>query len=161
MTQMPRTYRTFDMSDYDITENGEVINRHTGRHVKPQPNGKGYLRVSIGGRLRFVHRMVAELYVQNPENKPQVNHKNGDKTDNRACNLEWVSNQENRDHAMKTGLHLQGERCSWTKLKDEDVRFIREHAEIDANQLGEMFGVTPNYVRAIRRNDARKTEKIC
>lgn len=146
-----RRYRTFDLSDYTITKDGEVINNHTGRVVKPQPNGKGYLRVSIGGKLRFVHRMVAEQYVPNPENKPQVNHKDGNKRNNSADNLEWVTNQENRDHALKNGLHLIGEDCPWAKLSKEQVDFIRNHIEISTKELSEVFEVTKSTIKAIRK----------
>ena len=70
---------TLSIEDYIITENGEVINKRNGHVIKPQPTGKGYLRVSIGGKLCFVHRLVAEKYIPNPDNKPQVNHKDGNK----------------------------------------------------------------------------------
>lgn len=99
-----RGYEKYTINDYEITEDGEVINKHNGHAVKPQPNSKGYLRVSIGGKLKFVHRLVAEKYIPNPENKPQVNHKNCIKTDNRIENLELVTNQENRDHMVANGL---------------------------------------------------------
>lgn len=99
-----RGYKKYTINDYEITEDGEVINKHNGHVVKPQPNSKGYLRVSIGGKLKFVHRLVAEKYIPNPENKPQVNHKNCIKTDNRIENLEWATNQENRDHMVANGL---------------------------------------------------------
>lgn len=84
--------RTLSLEDYEITEDGRVINKHTGRVLKGQPNGKGYLRVHIDGKLRFIHRMVAEKYVPNPDNLEQVNHKDGNKLNNCAENLEWVSN---------------------------------------------------------------------
>ena len=103
-------FDAFTMDDYQITYDGRVINKKWGREVKPQVNGKGYLRVGIVGKLRFVHRLVAEKYVPNPDNKPQVNHKDGNKLNNCADNLEWVSNQDNRDHAVKNDLVIHGER---------------------------------------------------
>ncbi len=87
---------SYTIEDYIITEDGQVINKHNNHPRKPQPNSKGYLRVQIGGKNLFVHRLVAEKYVPNPYNKTQVNHIDGDKTNNAANNLEWVDNQENR-----------------------------------------------------------------
>lgn len=159
---MPRVYRKLDISDYIITEQGEVINKHTGRKLKPQPNGKGYLRVGIGKKLMFVHRLVAERYVPNPDEKPQVNHIDGDKTNNRADNLEWVSNLENRTHAVDAGLQIHGEECSWSKLTTEDVRYIREHIGLMAvTELAKRFEVSRSTIRDIRDFKTWKTEKIC
>ena len=150
-------FQTFTLDDYIITREGKIISKKRGdKEVKPQPNGKGYLRVHIAGKMYFVHRLVAEKYVPNPDNKPQVNHKDGNKLNNNADNLEWVTNQENRDHAMKNGLHLQGEACSWTKLTKKAVQFIREHTEYSSRELTEMFGVSDSYIRAIRRNKSWK-----
>ena len=148
-------FSKFTLDDYEITQDGEIFNkRWGGRKVKPQPNGKGYLRISIGGKLMFVHRLVAEKYVPNPENKPQVNHKDGNKLNNRADNLEWVSNQENRDHAVKNGLHLSGDNCPWSKLTWKAVEFIREHTEYNSNELAEIFGVSSSHIRDIRRGES-------
>lgn len=150
-------FPTFTLDDYTITEEGEVINnRWGGRKVKPQPNGKGYLRVHIGGKFCFVHRLVAEKYIPNPDNLPQVNHKDGDKTNNRADNLEWVSNIENRRHAVKKGLHIHGERCPWAKLKQSDVDYIRQHTEMTSREMATMFGVSDSTIRIIRRREAWK-----
>ena len=150
-------FSTFTLNDYLITEEGEVVNvRWGGRKVKPQPNGKGYMRVHIAGRMYFVHRLVAEKYIPNPDNLPQINHKDGDKTNNRADNLEWVSNLENRQHAVKERLHVHGERCPWAKLKQADVDYIRQHTEMSSRRIAKKFGVSDSLIRAIRRREAWK-----
>ena len=92
------------IDDYEITRDGKVINKHTGHTLAPQPNGKGYLRVSIGKKLMFIHRLVAEKYIPNPENKPQVNHKDGNKLNNCVDNLEWCTAKENSIHAYNNYL---------------------------------------------------------
>ena len=153
---MPREYRRFTLEDYEITRSGEVINKHTGKHVKPQKNGKGYYRVAIGKKLLFVHRLVAEKYIPNPDNKPQVNHKDGNKLNNCVDNLEWVTNKQNRDHAMKSGLHFCGEKCPWSKLTQNQVDFIRNHRELNSKELAKLFEVSESHVREIRRNESWK-----
>lgn len=142
--------KTLTLDDYEITREGQVINKRTGHILKPQPNGKGYLRVVLGKQRYFVHRLVAMNHIPNPNNYEQVNHKDGNKLNNNADNLEWVSNQMNRDHAVEHKLHLQGEDCSWSKLDWEKVDFIRAHLDIPANELAKIFGVTPGTIRDVR-----------
>lgn len=149
---MPRTYRRYDLSDYIVTKDGKVINKHNNKILKPQLNGKGYLRVGVGGKLMFVHRLVAEFHVPNPDNNPQVNHKDGNKLNNNADNLEWVTNQENRDHAVGNGLHIHGEGCPWACLTEESVKFIRKHPEIKAKELADLFGVSVSTIKDVRHN---------
>lgn len=138
------------LEDYEITYDGQVINKHTGHILIGQPNGKGYLRVSIGGHLEFIHRLVANKYIPNPNNCEQINHKDGNKLNNCADNLEWVTNQENRNHAVDNGLHTTGEKCSWSKLTEENVHFIRNHPEMTAVDLAKMFNVARQTVSDVR-----------
>ena len=159
---MPRIYRFLTLEDYTITRDGKVVNNHTGRIVKPQKNGTGYYRVSIGGKLQFVHRLVAIKYIPNPENKSQVNHKDGNKTNNCAENLEWVTNKENCIHALKNGWMRIEENHQFAKLKRNQVAFIKSHEEMSRNELAELFGVSPRTISDIRQGRTWKTvEKIC
>lgn len=93
---------------YSVSNMGRVKNNETGTVLKANPIGRGYLKVNLhlkGMRVnRLVHRLVAIEFIDNPENKPEVNHKNGVHQDNRLCNLEWMTGEENRKHAYDTGL---------------------------------------------------------
>jgi hypothetical protein len=89
---------------------------------------KGYARVNLCKKVYFAHRLVALAFIPNPLNLPQINHKNGIKTDNRPDNLEWASNIDNRIHAVALGLIARGESVGNAKLTEGDVLRIRDLA---------------------------------
>jgi hypothetical protein len=104
MNWKPTEYKEYYVSDKGIV-------RRRGRFLLPSINKKGYEVVYPSNRNKegyktsvLVHRLVAEAFIPNPENKPQVNHKDGNKRNNCADNLEWVTNLENHNHKLEKGL---------------------------------------------------------
>lgn len=122
-------------------------------------NNCGYVQVRLykdgGKEFLTVHRLVAEAFIPNPDGKPFVNHKNGNKTDNRVENLEWVTVSENLFHAYRIGL-TNGRR----KLTDDQVRYVRENPDgLMQKELGQMFGLLQNTISSCRNGKTYKNVK--
>jgi hypothetical protein len=94
-----------EFPNYSVSENGTVINNRTNKRIVPILASNGYYVMSLGRQFRkSVHRLVAATFVSNPDNKPDVNHKDGNKRNNLYLNLEWVLPIENTQHAIRLGL---------------------------------------------------------
>ena len=129
---------------------------HAGKILKPQLMSDGSLAVRLDRKNCKIHRLVAVAFIPNSENKREVNHLNGVRTENDIGNLGWVTPAENCRHAYRTGLisipHLVGESHPNTKLTTEAVRKIlkTKTAFGCVQQLAREFHVSPHTIRSIR-----------
>lgn len=158
-----------NFSTYEVSNLGRVRSWHTFVNHEPlimktKLDRGGYITVptmynDLGlVKSTKVHRLVAMAFIPNPDNKPQVNHKDGDKTNNSVENLEWVTHKENFIHATATGLRPIGEEHGRHKLSWQDVNYIRSNyikgSNIyGTNALAKRFGVTPRLITLIMRNE--------
>ena len=149
-----------DYEDYQISNFGRVKSFKQDKIIirKPKLNVQGYLRVDLckGGKQKWfsVHRLVAEAFIPNPEGKPEVNHRFGNKIDNRVSELEWMTGRENKQHAYDTGLKRSGSDHSRAKFTAEQVRYIREvcipgDKEYGISALARKFGVNVENISRI------------
>ena len=95
-----------DHDGYFVSNMGRVMSsrRYSNGEktiVKPRKHNRGYVNVNIDGKNRYIHRLVAEAFIPNPDNLPQVNHINEIKDDNRVSNLEWISNADNAAYGTR------------------------------------------------------------
>lgn len=128
--------------------------------LKPGLSHNGYQSIHLCNKDKKkswrVNRLVATVFIPNPDNKPQVNHIDGNKLNNRADNLEWSSPKENTHHAIRTGLSdVKGESNGCAKLTNEDVLFIRS-CGLQTKVLVEKFGVYRTLIQRIRRKGSWK-----
>ncbi len=139
---------------YQASNHGNVkrISVAKGGKIKmlsPSKNQCGYLDFSLYKNYKRTHlrahRLVALLFIDNPENLTEVNHKNGVKTDNHFSNLEWVSHSENNLHAFRIGLRShKGDNHNRRKLSYADVVRIREMSKnegLNHRQIAKIYNV--------------------
>lgn len=91
-----------EFPNYEVSSEGRVRNIITGKLLKPEVQFKGYYRVQLYNKNKKrnyrIHRLVAESFIPNINNKPDINHKDCDKSNNCVTNLEWVTWEENNQH---------------------------------------------------------------
>lgn len=131
--------------NYYITDTGDAYSRNpynnpTGRikKLKLRHDTNGYVSVTLSGQRSYrVHRLVAEAFLPNPENKPEVNHIDGNKQNNNVSNLEWVSKSENAIHSH----NVLGFRGAWFRKMGKDNPHSKIVLQIkDGKIIAEFYG---------------------
>ena len=118
-------------NEYFLTKTGEVYRQGKFKPLKQILNSQsGYLQVDLWknnkGVRKYIHRLLAEHFILNIDNKPEVNHKNSNRQDNTLNNLEWVTSSENSYHAYQAGYATQHQRRKLTEQDYKDIfsRFL-------------------------------------
>lgn len=150
-----------DYDGYQISNFGRVKSLQERwrkpRILEPVLTKRGYLRAQLcieeKAKSFAVHRLVAQLFIPNPEGKSEINHRDGNKLNNHVSNLEWATRSENMCHAVDTGLKVapQGEDSPNAKLTTEQVLYIRANPlNLKCYELAEMFGVCVTKISAVQ-----------
>lgn len=168
---MQEIWKESSVPGYFISNLGRVQGR-SGKIMKSYISNN-YLQIVVRlkgknskSKVLKIHREVAKAFIPNPNNLPQVNHKDGNKTNNCVSNLEWCTNKENTMHAFKTGLAKNPGGCdtSTHKLTEADIIWIRQHyipkdSEFGCRNLSKKFNISHSRISEIVRGFAYKDVK--
>lgn len=148
-----------EIKGYLITKTGKVWSETKSRFLTGKIAYTGYKMVEyyVDGirKRKNIHRILAELFIPNPENKPEVNHKDGDKLNCELSNLEWATHQENMSHANKTGLiknRPKGTSTHFAKLNEQDVSEIKK-STLSARKLSLIYGIAHQNIRKVKTGE--------
>lgn len=158
---------------FQVSNFGRIYSKRTNKILSQGTSKTGYavLSTRIGGRNGIckcfkVHVLVARAFIPNPQNKPIVNHKDGNKLNNNDNNLEWATYSENTKHAYENGLiiTLKGEELHNSKLTEDDVKYIRSvYIKSDrtygARALAKKFSVDKNTISSCINGESWKHVK--
>jgi hypothetical protein len=144
-----------------VFSDGAIFSFKKSRNLSHQICDRGYHRVmlTINKRQKFllVHRLVCEAFLPEFDLSRQVNHKDGNKSNNHVSNLEMVTNSQNRDHAVKLGLIAYGSKHGRAKISESDVLLIKKLKGTSSYRaIGEKFGLSPASISRIINNQLWK-----
>ena len=156
--------KQFRNTQYSVTEDGKILNKdgkELSIKIRKEPKSsfsRAYVQLYINTKTRHftLARVVAEVFIPNALNLPQVNHKDGNPLNNHYSNLEWVTQSDNIKHAIKTGLKkMLGEQNSSSKLSykiAEEIRNIYKTEKISIRTLAIRYNVSYTTIRYIINN---------
>lgn len=168
-----------EYTDYEVSDNGDIrsVDRYIkgvaetkgggfrevtkllhGRPLTPSVSVKGYLMIHFTKNCKKckytgVHRIVAETFIPNPDNKPQVNHINGNKLDNSVENLEWITNRDNVIHGMSNFGHKG---IKLTREQVDDIILKYETKQKNQYKLATEYNISQQHISKLV-NKSRRT----
>lgn len=155
------------LNKYYITECGKIYSTITNKILKTVINKKGYENIKLRGKTYKVHRLVALTYIKNINNYDQINHIDGNKSNNNVTNLEWCNNSYNQKHAWDNNLRKNKE-ASNRKLTEAQVAQIREEyfkENTSQRKLAKKYGICKTTIAGILNgkyyNTSKKYEGSC
>ena len=131
-----------------VSDSGEI--KRNGKYLR-QYSSNGYRQVVIDGKHIMVHRLVASAFIPNPDKKPQVNHKDGNRSNNNVSNLEWVTVKENARHSRHVLRHAK-RRVTYR----EYLRQLRIEKGMTMQDVADAFGMSRQYYEMIESGDRQK-----
>ncbi len=138
-------WKPIEGHNYEISNRGNVRHIETKRIKVPELHDNKYLRVKLNKRNYKVHRLVGLYFISNPSNKPEINHKDGNKLNNHVDNLEWVTPKENTKHAIENGLKPRLDEATVIKIYHD---FWIEHLKL--YEVMRKYKITENVANSIK-----------
>lgn len=151
---------TLEDKYYEVSNFGRV--RHDGRVLSGSIHKDAYMFVNIRGKQCARHRLVAEVFIDNPENKPFVNHMDGNKQNNSVENLEWCTQSENTKHAYETNLAPRGLSTYTGKFSSEqrqEIKDMWDSGKWSKRAIANKFGVSHTCINDIINDKYKYAEK--
>lgn len=148
---------------YSATYDGRIISNRTGQEIYGSIDNSGYRRVCLSiGKFQYtkkVHRLIAETFINNPDDKPQVNHIDGDKSNNHVDNLEWSTPSENVSHAYQVlgKKSSGGHQGKFGILHHQSIPVIS--IDIEGNE--EIFNSMKDAERGLVGVSSKKVSEVC
>jgi hypothetical protein len=141
-----------DIGNYIVYTDGRIWSKFKKNWLKPKKDKNGYLSVNISGKTMKVHRVIAQAFLSNPLNHPEVDHINANKQDNNLHNLQWCTTSFNNKKAYEQGrIRMRGILNGQSQLTEEDVMRIKyEHRDLSQPQIASLYGLTQPIISRIR-----------
>lgn len=147
-------------TDYEVSNQGRI--RHGNRILSGSLHNDGYIFVTIHGKQIPLHRLIATAFIPNTEQKPEVNHKDGNKQNNSLINLEWTTRKENQAHAIRNGLQPKCTKTYTGKFTEEQREEIKAlwDSGVSKREIAIKFGVSHTCINDITNDKYRYAESV-